>query len=139
MLWKRLAFLVIAFALIDAVYLAVATSSGGVPPCTVGGCELVLTSQYSHIGGISLSWFGIAFDLSFLALLSVWSIRPNKSVDQLVVSSAVLGVFVTLVLLAIEVFFLHAYCLYCMVHGSLLALSLVFVSLGNKYSTQLVR
>ena len=57
----------------DAIYLTIHHYTGEKVPCSVtGGCEMVLSSAYSEIGGIPIAAFGaaayfVAFSLAILA------------------------------------------------------------------------
>src|SRR5262247_283149 len=54
--------------MIDALYLSMKRNAGGVPCHITHGCTDVLTSKYSVVAGIPLSWFGLAFYVAVLSL-----------------------------------------------------------------------
>src|SRR2546427_13286643 len=48
--------------LVDSAYLGISSQQGFVVPCGLsGGCDEVLNSTYSHLFGLSISWFGFCF------------------------------------------------------------------------------
>ena len=63
------AIMTVAFlGILDTGYLAYEHFSGVVPPCTINGCERVLTSEYAVIFGVPLGLWGLAFYSSVLTL-----------------------------------------------------------------------
>jgi uncharacterized membrane protein len=53
---------------IDALYLSLKRNTGPIPCHVTRGCTDVLTSKYSVVVGIPLSWFGLAFYVTILSL-----------------------------------------------------------------------
>jgi uncharacterized membrane protein len=56
----------------DSIYLTIEHLAGRLPPCTITGCEQVLTSPYATVGPVPLSALGAlayftAFSLATLA------------------------------------------------------------------------
>ena len=47
--------------MIDALYLSMKRNAGPIPCHITHGCTDVLTSKYSAVLGVQLSWFGLAF------------------------------------------------------------------------------
>ncbi|MEP7015681.1 MAG: vitamin K epoxide reductase family protein [Verrucomicrobiota bacterium] len=106
---------VVALAgLADATYLTVQALTGETLLC--GGspdCFRVLGSPYARIGGIPMAAFGV------LAYFSVFSFATFAAFGyaraQTFLALAVGGMFlVTLWLLYLQAFVLHAYCRYCL-------------------------
>src|ERR1700740_1019302 len=54
--------------MVDALYLSIKRNAGPIPCHVTHGCTDVLTSRYSEIGGIPLSWIGLAFYITILSL-----------------------------------------------------------------------
>src|SRR6185295_8445006 len=46
---------------VDALYLSIKRNAGPIPCHITRGCTDVLTSKYSVVGGVPLSWVGLAF------------------------------------------------------------------------------
>jgi uncharacterized membrane protein len=85
-----------------------------------GGCERVNTSSWSSFLGVPVAAFGVA---GYLVLLGVamYGLRADqlerpRATGWLAVLSAV-GVLFSLYLLALELFVIHAVCLWCTVSG----------------------
>src|SRR5437879_10466505 len=60
---------VLAFiGMVDALYLSVKRNAGPIPCHVTRGCTDVLTSRYSEIASVPLSWFGLGFYVVILSL-----------------------------------------------------------------------
>src|SRR5438132_8936854 len=60
---------ILAFiGMVDALYLSIKRNAGPIPCHVTRGCTDVLTSKFSEIGGIPLSWFGLGFYLVIFSL-----------------------------------------------------------------------
>lgn len=104
---------VVAFlGMVDALYLTVMR---GVPvPCSVsGGCNEVLTSEYSAVFGIPLSVIGLTFYVAVfcMAILDAFGTAPLL---KWIFWLALPGVAITLVLLYLQAFVIHHFCQYCL-------------------------
>src|SRR2546426_9733757 len=76
---------ILAFTgMVDALYLSVKRNAGPIPCHVTRGCTDVLTSKYSEIAGVPLSWFGVAFYIAIfsLAIFKVLEDR-NHPLDHL--------------------------------------------------------
>src|SRR5437879_11384292 len=54
--------------MVDALYLSIKRNAGPIPCHITHGCTDVLTSKYSEVAGVPLSWVGLAFYLAILSL-----------------------------------------------------------------------
>src|ERR1700752_5188575 len=54
--------------MVDALYLSIKRNAGPIPCHITHGCTDVLTSKYSVLAGIPLSWFGLGFYLAVFSL-----------------------------------------------------------------------
>jgi len=107
---------VVAFlGFLDAAYLTILHLSETIPPCNVGSCEEVLTSQFSTILGIPLALFGSGFYLSviILCLLLLTSFRKAFLLAFYVL--ATWGFIFSLFLLGLQAFIINAFCQYCLI------------------------
>src|SRR5215470_15600506 len=69
---------------VDALYLSLKRNAGPIPCHITHGCTDVLTSKYSAIVGIPLSWFGLAFYLTIFSLVILQLFEdPNNPLKQL--------------------------------------------------------
>ncbi|HEX8708590.1 MAG TPA: vitamin K epoxide reductase family protein [Pyrinomonadaceae bacterium] len=112
----------------DAVYLTVEHLAGGTVRCTVtAGCSEVLGSPYATVGGVPLAGLGaLAYFAAFsLALLVAFGYTRARALLFFLVA---LMLLVTLWLLYLQAFVLHAFCQYCLLSAALtLALGLIVV------------
>ena len=113
--------------LADAIYLTVEHLSGRSVRCTVtSGCSEVLSSAYATIGGYPLAFFGAlayftAFSLATLAAFG--SERAGKLLSVLVALMFAMSLW----LLYLQAFVLHAFCQYCLLSAAITTLLLFIV------------
>jgi len=93
------------------------------------GCERVNTSAWSTIGGVPVAAFGVAGYLVLLGI-ALYGLRPDQAerprATRWLAALSALGVLFSLYLLALELFVIHAVCVWCSVSGvTILALFLV--------------
>ena len=99
--------------MIDTLYLSLSRPSGP-PPCHVTlGCEDVLTSVYSEVAGIPLSWFGLAFYVVVFGA-AVFEASGNTRTIHLLIWPATIALIASIALTGIQMFVLEAYCEYCL-------------------------
>jgi len=110
--------------MIDTFYISI--KHGGPPvACHITkGCNDVLTSRFSTLVGVPISWFGLAFYLSVFSA-AVLAFSGVAKLIRLVFWPALAAFVTSLVLLGIQAFVLHAYCEYCLM--SALFSTLIFV------------
>jgi len=111
--------------LADATYLAIAHLTGDDAVCgSLAGCSVVLGSVYAAVAGIPTAAFGaLAYFFVFSAAIFVaFGYRRAQSFFAVVVVSMFL---VSLWLLYLQAFVLHAFCPFC-----LLSAALVFLLTG---------
>ena len=104
--------------LADATYLTVTHLTGDDLVCGSGGCSAVLSSVYASVGRIPTAAFGaLAYFSAFsAAILAAFGYARARIFLMLVVA----GMFVvTLGLLYLQAFVLHAFCPYCLFSAAL--------------------
>jgi uncharacterized membrane protein len=95
-------------------------------PCSITtGCEEVLNSKYSTLAGIPISWFGFAFYLTVFSC-AVFAAFGEHTILRLVFWPILAAFVVSLGLVAVQAFILHAYCQYCL--GSALLVTLLLIA-----------
>jgi uncharacterized membrane protein len=109
--------------MVDALYLSMKRNAGGVPCHITSGCTDVLTSKYSEVAGIPLSWFGLAFYVTVLSL-AVFKIfedpeRPSDLTPRLIFYLSGVGLIISALLVGIQAFILKAFCEYCLLSAAL--------------------
>lgn len=106
-------------------YLSVSYVTGQAPACgsIVAGCEQVTTSAYARFLGAPVAVLGLAiFALLLLGSLAALA-YPARSAPLSVVLTVVSGggVLFSLYLTAVELFILHAICVWCVTSALLVA------------------
>jgi len=123
---KRAVFLLLVsfLGLIDTLYLGL--KHGKPVPCSITtGCEEVLNSRFSQLAGIPISWFGFAFYLSVLSA-AVYSTFGDDRLLNLIFWPALVGFLISVGLVGVQAFILHAYCQYCL--GSAILVTLILAA-----------
>ncbi|OGH02198.1 MAG: hypothetical protein A2798_03660 [Candidatus Levybacteria bacterium RIFCSPHIGHO2_01_FULL_37_17] len=110
---------IIAFlGFLDATYLTLVHFRNTIPPCTIGNCETVLTSQYAVILGIPTALLGSLFYLSVILVCLLIMTNYKKIFHQAYYLLAATGLIVSAILLGIQAFVLHAFCQYCLLSAA---------------------
>lgn len=99
----------------DATYLTVEHFANTIPPCSIGGCEIVLTSAYSEILGIPVSLFGAIFYLLIAISLFVYRDTQKSIFLVMPLMASALGFVASVSLIFVMMFVLKAFCPYCLV------------------------
>ena len=68
--------------MVDALYLSIKRNAGPIPCHITHGCTDVLTSKYSALAGIPLSWIGLAFYLTVFSLAVVTIFETPSSLHS---------------------------------------------------------
>ena len=113
---KTFLFLLIValFGFADASYLTIEHYQNAIPPCSVGSCELVLTSAYANVLGMPVSLYGALFYLIFLiGAFAYLEGKREKALRFALVVSLPAGI-AALVFIALMVFVIRAWCIYCL-------------------------
>lgn len=114
---KILPYLLLLFGflgLLDATYLTVQHYQHAIPPCTVGGCETVLTSSFATIAGIPIALLGTGFYMTVIVFVGFYMQTKNKTFSSLLFALCSLGFLVGIGLIFLQAFVLHAWCYYCL-------------------------
>ena len=121
---RSVAIAVLAFiGMVDALYLSIKRNAGPIPCHVTRGCTDVLTSRYSEIAGVPLSWFGLAFYVVILSLaVFILFEDPRQPLDRLpgwIFYLAGAALVVSALLVGIQAFILKAFCEYCLLSAAL--------------------
>src|SRR5438132_11709620 len=116
---RSIAIAALAFVgMIDALYLSIKRNAGPIPCHVTRGCTDVLTSKYSEVAGIPLSWLGLAFYVTVFSLAVVKIFEdPKHPADRplawvFYLSGA--GLIGSALLVGGQAFILKAFCEYCL-------------------------
>jgi uncharacterized membrane protein len=112
--------------MVDALYLSIKRNAGPVPCHITHGCTEVLTSKYSEVAGIPLSWFGLAFYLTVfsLAIFTVFDDAQDTKDSaalpvRLIFYLSGIALIVSALLVGIQAFILRQFCEYCLLSAAL--------------------
>ena len=110
-----------------ALYLSTVELGGGVPYCgPLHGCETVALSEYSRILGIPVAVYGVVLSLVLLTLAIAWIRTNNPALLDVHYGLSLIGVIFEVYFLTLQVFVIHAVCIWCTLYGiSLIARFLV--------------
>lgn len=113
--WVVLLFLIGGFVgFVDSAYLSVLHYKNIIPPCSIGECEIVLTSPYAVIFGVPNALLGAFYYLAVI-ILSVLYLDTKQAKYFLAAMGAVaVGFVFTLWFLYLQAFVIKAFCEYCL-------------------------
>ena len=100
---------------LDASYLTIEHYQNALPPCTLEGCEKVLTSDLSVVFGVPLSLIGALFYITVIILAMINYTMKNKLFEKILLLIAAVGFCISIFLLMYQIFIVHAICQYCIV------------------------
>ncbi len=104
--------------LLIAAYLSVVEVGGGVPYCgPLHGCETVAQSQYARIGGIPVAVYGVVLSLILLTLAIAWIRSDRPGLLDAHYGLSLVGVIFEVYFLTLQVFVIHAVCVWCTAYG----------------------
>lgn len=120
--------------MVDTLYLSLSRDAGPVPCHITEGCGDVLTSAYSEVAGVPISWLGFAFYLTVFTVAAFALFGGNATLALLRwPAAAALGV--SAVLTGVQAFVLEAYCEYCLTSAALSTAIFVVVWTGSRSPT----
>src|ERR1035437_8681485 len=86
------------FGFLDSAYLTISHYRNAIPPCTINGCEKVLTSSFSMIGPIPMALLGVIFYLSVMIICLLILIEGLKKLMWIFHFTILVGFLVSVVL-----------------------------------------
>ena len=114
-------YLMLLFAFIgiaDAFYDSYAIYTGRLLWCPppIDGCNVVAGSPYARIFGVPLGYIGLVYYLYMFALAALLALDPfSRGLRLGALLYAALGVIFSICFMYISFFFIHAFCIYCMI------------------------
>src|SRR2546422_10445831 len=109
--------------MVDALYLSIKRNAGPIPCHVTRGCTDVLTSRYSEIVGIPISWFGVGFYIVMFSLAAFKVFEdpqyPSHGLTGLIFYLAGAALVISSLLVGIQAFILKAFCEYCLLSAAL--------------------
>ena len=118
--------------LIDAIYLTIEHVTGQSVRCTIiAGCSEVLSSSYAVVAGIPLAMIGAAayFTVFSLATLAAFGYRVAAT---LLTPLIIVMFLVSLWLIYLQAFVIHAFCQFCLFSAGITLLLFVVVLMARR-------
>ncbi len=118
-----------------AGYLAIVRFLGEAAVCGPSqGCETVAASAYSVVLGIPVAAWGVAFSLVVAGCALAWWRRADRRALLAAYGLLLLGTLVVAYLTYLELFVIHAICLWCASYAVTVVASLVVAGLALRRS-----
>ena len=117
--------------IVDASYDSYAIHAGQPLWCPppIDGCNVVASSPYAHIFGMPVGYFGVAYYLCMFGLAALLALAPiSRGLRLGVLLWAAMGVSFSLYFMYVQLTFIHAFCIYCLI-SAVLTLFLLVVAL----------
>jgi uncharacterized membrane protein len=122
--------------LADAIYLTVEHVTGQSVRCTiVAGCSEVLSSQYAVVAGVPLAAIGAAAYFSVFSLATLAAFGYGVA-GKLLTAVVIAMFFVSLWLIYLQAFVIHAFCQFCLLSAAVTTVLLV-IALFARRATRL--
>ena len=99
----------------DATYLSLEQFMQAVPPCSISGCELVLSSDFSKLAIVPVALLGAIFYLVLLILVMLCLQFGAKILARLLAYFSGAGFLAALYFIFLQAFVIKSYCAYCLV------------------------
>jgi len=118
-------YLMLVFAAIgiaDAFYDSYAIYNGQLLWCPppIDGCNTVANSPYARVFGVPLGYLGVIFYLYMFALAALLVFDPfSRGLRLGALLYATLGVSGSLYFMYIQITYIHAFCIYCLISAVL--------------------
>jgi len=127
------AILILAFfGLANSSYLAKQEASGDPLICNIqnfSGCNIVAASEYSKLFGIPLAEYGVLFYGILFVLAALELVIFDRFLRRVLQSVSLIGVISSLYFTAVQIFFIGAFCIYCLASAVIAFLIFGFASL----------
>lgn len=95
-------------------------------PPPIDGCNTVANSPHARIFGAPLGYFGLIFYVYMFALAGLLAFDPfSRGLRLGALLYAALGVSSSIYFMYVQVAFIHAFCIYCLISGALTILLLI--------------
>lgn len=122
--WSIIAVAILGF--LDASWLTVAHYLKVPIPCgLVQGCDIVTTSAYSEILGVPVAFLGALYYLAIVVLTAIALEKQRASLLGFISRFTWAGLIASLYFVGLQLFVLHAICVWCM--GSAITSTALFV------------
>ncbi|MDP2665384.1 MAG: vitamin K epoxide reductase family protein [bacterium] len=120
------------FGMADSAYLTQHELSGTPLLCNIGnlsGCNVVASSQYSHLFGIPLAEFGILFYSVIFVLAALEIVLFDQLLRRALQALSFIGLLSSIYFTFVQIFLIGAFCIYCFASALTTLLIFIFASL----------
>jgi uncharacterized membrane protein len=98
----------------DTLFLSYYAYLNIIPSCAIGGCEIVLSSVYSHPFGVPFAYIGLLYYLHMLGIAVLLAIDPqSKGLRLGALLYSGIGLLLSMGFEFFQFFVIGALCLYC--------------------------
>lgn len=114
-----------ALGIVDAGYDSYAIFVGQPLWCPppIDGCNIVAASPYAHLLGVPVGYFGVAYYLCMFVLAALLAFAPtSRGLRWGVLLGAAIGVSFSIYFMRVQLAFIHAFCIYCLISAALTVL-----------------
>jgi uncharacterized membrane protein len=133
--------LVLAFCgLSDSIYLTQSEVSNTPLICNVenlSGCNIVAASQYAHLFGIPLAEYGEIFYALLFVVAALEIVFLDQLLRRVLQGLSSVGLIVSLYLTFLEIYVIHALCVYCIASAVIALLIFIFACLIEPFRKKL--
>ena len=85
-------------------------------PPPINGCNEVATSPYARIYNLPVGYFGVVYYLYMFGLAALLAFDPfSRGLRFAALAYAALGVCFSIYFMYLQIAFIHAFCIYCLV------------------------
>lgn len=136
--WLLIVFIAVSFVgFLDAAFLTIEYYSGVIPPCyAFTGCDQVIKSSYGTIAGNTpISFAGAIYYLLLFITTIIFIDTKIKQALYVLGYLPIIGILVSIRLVYLQLFVIHATCFYCM----LSAVSSAILFFAGLYVLKLIK
>jgi uncharacterized membrane protein len=95
-------------------------------PPPINGCNEVAQSSYAHIFGLPVGYYGVVYYIYFFCLAVLLVFDPfSRALCLAALAYSAIGACFSIYFMYLQVAFIHAFCVYCLVSGVTTVLLLV--------------
>lgn len=116
-----------------STYLTIMHFKNIIPPCTIAhGCETVLSSKFATIGVVPIALIGSIYYLTLIFVLEL-DLTFAKKTKKILILFTFLGLTVSVALVLIQAFILHAFCQWCLTSEAINLILFILILLLNRF------
>ncbi|MBL4694621.1 vitamin K epoxide reductase family protein [Candidatus Gracilibacteria bacterium] len=125
--WLLWGLIIVSFiGFLDATYLTILHYTGADALCAIGGCNEVLTSEYSIIFGIPMALLGAIYYLSVFLLSVFYYESRNAKVLKILSLYTIAGLLASAYFVYLQLFVIGKICQYCMLSATTSTILFIF-------------